>query len=420
MIAHQWKAVEMTMLDKVTPDSGYNPFDLSAPYNHWAQFRDETPVFFHEDTNYWVVTRYEDIKVVFDDWETFSSENAQAPITPLGVEAAAIIKQGGFTSGLSARTPPTHTRIRKIAQTAFSPRRFKAIEPQIEAIIDRHLNAIADQQEVDFFREVAYPVPALVLFTLMGIPDEDVDQVKAWAVSRALLTWGNLTSEEQIPHAKAMVDYWAYCRGIVEERTENPGDDFPSDLVRAMQDGADITEEEIAGVMYSTLFAGHETTTTLMANALKVLMDNRDAWDALVEDPSLVRAATEEVLRYAPSIVSWRRKAKKPTEIGGVSVPEGADILMVMGSGNRDDAVFPDGERFDISRTNARTHLSFGYGIHFCIGFQLAKMEFGIMLRELVSRFPNMVLNETQTINYLPSISFRVPDKLVVQPGGPL
>ena len=208
--------------------------------------------------------------------------------------------------------------------------------------------------------------------------------------------------------------------GIVEARTENPGDDFPSDLVRAMQDGADITEEEIAGVMYSTLFAGHETTTTLMANALNVLMDNRDAWDALVEDPSLVRAATEEVLRYAPSIVSWRRKAKKPTEIGGISVPEGADILMVMGSGNRDDAVFPDGERFDISRTNARTHLSFGYGIHFCIGFQLAKMEFGIMLRELVSRFPNMVLNETQTINYLPSISFRVPDKLVVQPGGPL
>ena len=408
----------MTSLDRIDTRGGYDPFDLSAPHADWARFRAETPVFYHAETGYWIVTRYDDIKAVFDDWQTFSSENAQAPITPLGEEARAIIRAGGFTSGLSARTPPTHTRIRKVAQTAFSPRRFKAIEPQIEAIVDRHLSAIADKPEVDFFRDVAYPVPALVLFTLMGIPDEDVDQVKSWAVSRALLTWGNLDEAEQVPHARAMVDYWAYCRALVEARKEAPGDDFPSDLLRAKEAGAEITEEEIAGVMYSTLFAGHETTTTLMANALKVLMDNRDAWEALVADPALIRGATEEVLRYAPSIVSWRRQARKPARIGGVDIPEGANVLLVMGSGNRDDAVFPDGERFDIARDNARTHLSFGYGIHFCIGFQLAKLEFGIVLRELVRRFPRMTLKAGQSIGYLPSISFRVPDKLIVEPGG--
>ena len=228
----------MTAHQSFNPSKGFDPYDLSAPHPTWQQFRDEAPVFFHAETGYWIVTRYDDIKAVFDNWEAFSSENAQAPVTPLGAEAKAIIKAGGFTSGLSARTPPTHTRIRKVAQTAFSPRRFKAIEPQIETIIDRHLNAIADKPQVDFFREVAYPVPALVLFTLMGIPDEDVDQVKSWATDRALLTWGNLTDDAQVPHAKGMVAYWNYCRALVAARKKTPGDDFPSDLVRAQADGA--------------------------------------------------------------------------------------------------------------------------------------------------------------------------------------
>ncbi len=408
----------MNVQQPVCPVGGFDPYDLSAPHANWQQFRSTSPVFYHPDTNYWIVSNYNDIKGVFDDWETFSSENAQAPMTPLGDKAKAIVKAGGFTSGLSARTPPTHTRIRKVAQTAFSPRRFKAIEPQIEAIIERHLSAMEGKAQVDFFRDVAYPVPALVLFTLMGIPDQDVDKVKSWATSRALLTWGNLTGDDQLPHAQAMVDYWNYCRALVAARKAAPGDDFPSDMLAAQRDGAEISDEEIAGVMYSVLFAGHETTTTLMANALKVLMDNRTAWDAICADPSLIKGATEEILRYAPSIVSWRRLAKKPTQIGGVDIPEGANILLVMGAGNRDETVFPGGEDFDITRDNARTHLSLGYGIHFCIGFQLAKLEFGLMLRALTKKFPKLHLAEGHPINYIPSISFRVPDKLIIKPHG--
>ncbi len=408
----------MNVQSPVCPVGGYDPYDLSAPHADWETFRGEAPVFYHADTGYWIVSRYDDIKAVYDDWETFSSENAQSPVTPLDDAAKKIVKAGGFTSGLSARTPPTHTRIRKVAQTAFSPRRFKAIEPQIEAIVDRHLAKLEGKDEVDFFREVAYPVPALVLFTLMGIPDEDVDKVKDWASSRALLTWGNLKGDDQVPHAQGMVDYWNYCRALVAARKAEPGDDFPSDMVRAQADGADITDEEIAGVMYSVLFAGHETTTTLMANSLKVLMENRDAWDALCADPSKIRGATEEILRYAPSIVSWRRLAKKDTQIGGVDIPEGANILVIMGAGNRDEAVYPNGEDFNISRDNARTHLSFGYGIHFCIGFQLAKLEFGITLRELTKRFPNLKLADGHPVNYIPSLSFRVPDRLIIKPNG--
>jgi len=408
----------MNVQKTICPVDGYDPYDLGAPHADWKTFRGEAPVFYHEETDYWIVSRYDDIKSVYDEWEIFSSENAQSPVTPLDDAAKKIVKAGGFKSGLSARTPPTHTRIRKVAQTAFSPRRFKAIEPQIEAIVARHLDKLEGKDEVDFFREVAYPVPALVLFTLMGIPDEDVDKVKGWATSRALLTWGNLKGEDQVPHAQGMVDYWNYCCALVAARKAELGDDFPSDMVRAQAEGADITDEEIAGVMYSVLFAGHETTTTLMANSLKVLMENRASWGELCADPSKIRSATEEILRYAPSIVSWRRLAKKDTQIGGIDIPKGANILVIMGAGNRDEDVYPEGEAFDIERSNARTHLSFGYGIHFCIGFQLAKLEFGITLRELTRRFPNLRLAEGHPINYLPSISFRVPDKLIIKPQG--
>ena len=409
----------MSLAETVDPVRGFDPFDLDAPHAVWNTLRAEHPVFFHEPTGYFVVTRHADIKAVFDDWQTFSSENAQAPMRPMCAEGKRIMQEGGFTaySGLSARVPPEHTRIRKIVQGAFGPRRFRAIEPRIEAIVARQLDGIAPKGQADFFREVAYEVPAFVLFTLMGIPDADVPRVKDWAVSRALLTWGNLSDAEQIPHAHKMVDYWAYCRALVAARKAEPGDDLPSDLVRLQAEGAEISDEEIAGVMYSVLFAGHETTTTLMANGVITLLGHRDAWEAIVADPKLIPAATEEILRYAPSIVAWRRKAKAEAEIGGVRVPEGADILLIMGSGNRDEAAFAHGESFDIHRDNARNHLSFGYGIHFCLGSQLAKLEFGIMLRQLTARFPDLRLKDGQTITYLNNISFRVPAKVEVEWG---
>lgn len=400
----------------VETSAAFNPFDLSAPYALWAELRRDQPVFRHEGTGYFIVTRHADIKAVFDDWTTFSSENAQAPMRPMCDAGRKIMTDGGFTaySGLSARVPPEHTRIRKIVQGAFGPRRFRAMEPRIEQIVDAALDRIAPQGSADFFREVAYDVPAFVLFALVGIPDTDVEKVKAWSVSRALLTWGELTDEEQLPHAHNMVEYWAYCRALVAAKRVTPGDDLPSDLLQLQADGAEISDDEIAGVMYSVLFAGHETTTTLMANGVHTLLSNRAAWEAICADPDLIPKATEEVLRYAPSIVAWRRRAKADAEIGGVAVPKGSNILLLMGSGNRDEAVFAHGEDFDLNRDNARNHLSFGYGIHFCLGFQLAKLEFGILLRKLTARFPDLVLTGDGKIDYLPNVSFRVPSKVEI------
>lgn len=399
------------------PSKDFNPFDLSDPFPFYAYAREEAPVFYSDRLGYWVVSRHADIKAVFDNWQVFSSENAQAPLRPMGTPGRKVMQDGGFTaySGLSARIPPDHTRIRKVAQTCFGPRRFKAIEPQIYEIVNRQIDRFADLGRIDFFREFAYDVPAFVLFKLVGIPETDAPKVKAWAVSRALLTWGDLSDEEQVPHARNMVDYWNYCQTLVAARHENPTDDLPGDLVRAQRSGAEISDEEIASLLYSVLFAGHETTTTLIANGMREILARRDRWEALLANPDGWTAATEEFLRFTPSIVAWRRKALSDAVVGGAAIPKGANLLLLLGSANHDERVFDGPDQLRIDRPNARQHLSFGYGIHFCLGQQLAKMEFAIAMRELGRRLPSLRLAPEQEFTFAHNTSFRAPTALLLE-----
>jgi cytochrome P450 len=208
------------------------------------------------------------------------------------------------------------------------------------------------------------------------------------------------------------VDYWAYCRALVAAAQEAPGDNLPGDMVRMQREGAEISDDEIAGVLYSVLFAGHETTTTLLANAMREVLLNRDRWEELKANPDKWTAATEEFLRFSPSIVAWRRRALADAEIGGVAIPKGADILLLLGSANRDDRVFENPDVLDIDRANARNHLSFGYGIHFCLGQQLSKLEFGIAMRELARRLPSLRLAPEQEFSFARTTSFRIPTAL--------
>ena len=403
---------------KVCPFSNaskdFDPFDLTDPFPFYEYAREKAPLFYSERLGYWVVSRHAEIKAIFENWQVFSSENAQSPFRPMGPAGKEVMKAGGFTaySGLSARIPPDHTRIRKVAQSCFGPRRFKAIEPQIYEVVNTQIDKFAHLGAVDFFREFAYDVPALVLFKLIGIPDSDVPKVKAWAVSRALLTWGDLSDEEQVPHARNMVEYWNYCRALVAARHVVQSDDLPGDMVKAQMDGAEISDDEIAGVLYSVLFAGHETTTTLLANAMREVLTQRHMWEKLLANPNLWTGATDEFLRFTPSIVSWRRKALADTEVGGVKIPAGSNLLLLLASGNRDETVFENGDQLDVTRANARNHLSLGFGIHYCLGQQLAKLEFGIAMKELGRRLPSLRLKLGQTPSFAHNTSFRVPTAL--------
>ncbi|MGQ7297475.1 cytochrome P450 [Quadrisphaera sp. KR29] len=397
---------------------GYEPFAQDDPFPAYAALRSESPVHFDERVGYWVVTRYDDVKAVFEDWQTFSSENAQAPVRERGAEAKRIMLDGGFTaySGLSARVPPDHTRIRKIASRAFTPRRYKALEPAVRENVVRLLEDLLSRvdRRGDLVADLARDVPTVTILTLIGADTSQVATFKRWSDSRAAMTWGDLSDEEQVPHAHNLVEYWGECQRLVAQAHEEERDSLVGDLVRAQREGADISDHEIASLCYSLLFAGHETTTTLISNALRVLLAHRDQWDAVVADPARVPAAIDEVLRYSPSIVAWRRKALADAVVGGQHVPAGAELLLVMGSANRDESRFEDPDAFDTTRPNARDHLSFGFGIHYCLGNMLAKLQTRIAVEEVARLAPWMRLVDGERIRFGDNLSFRAPVRVPV------
>ena len=397
---------------------GYEPFDMKNPFPAYAEMRKEEPVMFDERVGYWVVTQYDDIKAVFEDWETFSSENAQAPVRKRGPQATKIMNDGGFTaySGLSARIPPEHTRIREIVQKAFTPRRFKKLEPEIRDNVVSRIETMLARPDKDgeIIRDLAYDIPTITILTLIGADISKVDTYKRWSDSRAAMTWGDLSDEEQIPHAHNLVEYWQECLSLVADAHENGGDSMTADLVKAQSEGAEISDHEIASVLYSLLFAGHETTTTLIGNTLRVLLAHPDQWQALIDDEKKIPKAVDEVLRYSGSIVGWRRKALKDAEVGGVKIAEGDELLLLMGSANRDESRFESGEDFDIDRPNAREHLSFGFGIHYCLGNMLAKLQAKICLQEITRLAPNLKLVDGENIDFRENLSFRVPKTVPV------
>lgn len=390
----------------------YDPFDLVDPFPFYSWARNEAPIFYSPELDYWVVTRYEDIKAVFKDLTTFSAEITGKPLIPLSPAVQKVLDEGGFgtLSGISSTMPPDHTRIRSFINKGLTPRRVEKLEEPIRQRTNELIDLFAHQGRADIVRQLTYDLPALVVFILLGVPDEDVPQVKQWAASRIAITWGDLTEEERIWHAHQMVKYWRYCVELIEKRFVELRDDLPSDLVRIYQEGdRSITKHEMASVCYSMLFAGHETTSNLLAEGIKTILTHRQYWEAICADPSLIPNTVEEILRCCPSIFAWRRLVKKPTTLAGVQLPEGAHLLLVLGSANRDEQCFHDGELFDIHRENAKHHLTFGHGVKYCLGAPLARLEGRIVLEELTRRFPSLRLVAGQKFEYTTNTSFRGP-----------
>ena len=375
-------------------------------------------MFYSPELDYWVVTRYEDIKAIFADPKTFSASIAQTPIKPLAPDVVAMLQQGGFRAKpvMSNADPPVHTRIRKFTWQAFTPKRIAQLEPEVRRLVTRFLDQIEGTGRADLVRQMFYELPVLVLFIFLGMPEEDVARVKTWSRNRLMLTWGRLSDEQQMAEAAGLLEYWKYTEAYIQGLVADPPDNYVGDLMRVSQENPDqLSVHEITNVVYGLLIAGHETTTSMSANAIVTLMQHRDAWDRLCADPALIPNAVEELLRFDSSVITWRRKALKAVEIAGVSIPEGANLLLALCSGNRDDAHFPQPERFDVDRENAKTHLSFGFGIHYCLGAPLARLELKVILEELTRRLPSLRLVPGQTWAFPPNTSFRGPAQLWVE-----
>lgn len=395
----------------------FDPFDMANPFPFYQQARDKAPIFYSPELNYWIVTRYDDIRIALKDLSIFSSEITGKPMREHAPEIKQILDEGGLQnySGMSMRMPPDHTRIRGFISKAFTPARIAGLEAPIRARVRQMLAGFQDGK-ADLVPQLTDDLPALVVFILLGVPDADVPHVKHWAQSRAALTWGNCTKEQQIGLARDMVKYWHYCLELVDKRFEHPQDDLPSDLVRIHNSGdTSISKLEMASICYTMLFAGHETTSNVLAEGLKTLLTYRSNWIELCDNPALIPNAVEEMLRYCPSLFSWRRLVKTKTTLGGVELPAGAHLLLILGSANRDEGHFPRGEVFDIHRKNASEHLSLGHGAKYCLGAPLARLETKIVLEELTAHFPSLRLRAQQDFGYISNTSVRGPRHVWVE-----
>jgi cytochrome P450 len=364
-----------------------------------------------------VLTRYSDVRTAFRDTTLYSAVNTLSPIQPRTPEATAIMAQG-FRSvpTLTNTDPPVHTRVRRLANLAFTPRVVASMEPFIRALAVRLIEERLRGGGADIVRALTWEVPALVMFHVLGVPDDDVPRVKAWGDNRVMFMFGHTDESTQAKVAEGMVGFWRYTEELVADRAEHPGGDFTSQLVHAADtEGDRLTPAEVANVLFELLEAGTETTTNLLGNGVRRFLEQRgSAWDVLCAEPALIPNAVEEVLRFDAPVMMWRRRTKQAVRVRGVDIPAHANLLLLIGSANHDEEVFPESEMFDIRRPNAHEHLAFGLGNHMCLGAPLARLEARVVFEELTRRRPGLILEPGQSLTFLPNISFRGPVALQV------
>lgn len=395
----------------------HEPFEHDGMYDFFSDVRPEARVFYSPEIDCWVVTHHADIKSVLHDSEHFSATLATRPICPWPQSVRDYLDSRNFQneSVQVACDPPKYTRIRHIAARFLNIRQFSFYEDQLRALVRGYLDKIEGAEEVDLVDAIFYEFPAQAVFLLIGVNDFDPRKIKEWGDLRINSIFGRPSEQELLDAAKDIADFWDFSTDLVQSRVDNPSDDYASALLKLRDaDDEKLTMNELRNLVFGLQLAGHETTTNAAGNLFHALMTHPDQWQKLVRDPLLIPNAVEEGLRFASSVVAWRRIAKTDVEVAGKIFSTGTKFLLALASGNRDENVFIDGEILDVARLNTRDHVAFGHGLHKCLGAPLARLELRILLEELTARYPNMKLVPGQEMSWVKTLSFRGPKSLRV------
>jgi cytochrome P450 len=396
----------------------YQPFageQLEDPYAFYAIARREEPIFFSDVLKMWIVTRYDDVRAVLKEPTLFSSKDSIKSIAPLCPEALAVLRTGVPPVPFIINTdPPEHSRFRRVINRAFSGARIQALESQICSITQSLLDALAPQGRAEVISALAFPLPLRVIACLCDIDDRHIEHLKRWGQDFLALMSSVLSPERQVAVAQSVVEYQYFLREHIARKREHLGEDVTSELIAGSSD-APFSEPELVHQMMGLVFAGHETTTHLIGNALYHLLREPTRWAELVAHPAAIPAAIEEVLRIEPPIPTFIRTATANTALGGVRIAAGENVLVVFGSANHDEHHFPEPERFDLHRHSESAHMGFGWGTHFCSGAQLARLEGRIVLEALTARWPNLRLAPGQQLHWLPTLMFRGVERLEIE-----
>jgi cytochrome P450 len=375
-----------------------NPATNANPFPEFARLRASDPVHWSTAMKAWIVTRHADVRQVALNNREISADRLTPFFRAAPESQTATI--GNLVRYLNHwmvfRDPPDHTRLRRLFTKAFTPTAVANLTPNIENIVAHLIERMQDRaargETVDFIGDFAYPLPATVIMDLLGVPRDDLARVKVWSDDIALfIGTARATGNKYLraeTGAKAMA---AYFRDLVEARTRQPTEDMISQLVLARDDRDALTTDEIIGTCILLLFAGHETTTNLIGNGFLYSMRHRDQWERLVAAPGLAESAVEEWLRYDGPSGALARVAVADLEMGGKTIHEGQRVFAFVNSANRDPEAVEDPDRFDIGRPQ-NMHMTFGHGIHFCLGAPLARLEGAIAARRLAERLPGLRL----------------------------
>lgn len=393
----------------------FNPL-AEDPYPFYIWARKEEPIMFCPELDAWIVTRYKDIQRILLQPATFSSSNTlTSPVTFYPKTLEELVK-GYLPVPIVLNTDgPDHTRFRVPLTRAFAPARMRAMEPFVRQVANELVDAFIHTGRVEIISQFAYPLALEVIFSLLGIPQQDIDQAREWSQNWLTLMSVQLDEERQVAYAQSTVAFQQYLAGLLDERRQVPQDDLMSTLLHySVPDEEPLTEAELVIMLQGLILAGHESTTNMIGTGLQLLLEHPTNWRLLCEFPAVIPQAVEEILRFDAPIQMFARITTREVTIDGVTLPEDTSLLLIYGSGNRDEEAFTDAHEFQPQRAVNR-HLAFGHGVHFCVGAALARLEGRVAFETLTSRLPHMRLVSGQELTHIPTLLFRGYERLEVE-----
>ena len=369
---------------------------IADPYEDYAELRRSAPVLYDEATDHWLVSRYEDVDALLRDrrfgrtyLHTATHEEMGRPTPPDWHAPFWDL----INAGILDMEPPDHTRVRSLVSKAFTPRFVEGLRPRVQAIVDELIDGIADAGEVDLLPTFAEPLPVTVIAEMLGVPPADRHLLRPWSGDIVKMYELNPPVSSQEDAVRACVEFSGYLRELARERRARPRDDLISRLVQVIEQGERLTEDELVGTCVLLLNAGHEATVNSTLLGWWALFRHPDRLKELRTDPGLLPSAIEELLRFQTPLPMFERWVLEPFELHGVQVPKGAELGLLFDAANRDPEIFdrPDELRLD---RKPNPHLTFGAGIHFCLGAPLGRLELQVSFRSLLDRFPELELVE--------------------------